>query len=70
MGMIKQFVGGRPVMIVSAARYLKMYRDEEIRKNIMRVEYVPGRLGSGCLGKYKVTMKYEYITKWKFTGFQ
>lgn len=57
-------------MMVSAARYLKMCRDAETRKNIVGVEFVPSKLGSGCFGKYKVTMRYGSVSKRKFSGFQ
>lgn len=57
--MLRYFVSDEINMILSAPRFLRMLKDERIKKNILKVRYVPPVLGSDSLGSYKISLKYE-----------
>lgn len=46
-------------MMLTASKFLRMVRNQQTRNTITHVRYVPPILGSGSLGSYKVTLKYE-----------
>jgi hypothetical protein len=57
--MPRYFVSDKINVVLSAAKFLRMVKDERMKKNILQVRYVPPVLGSDSLGCYKVTLKHE-----------